>query len=182
LSTVPSQSSSSPLHVSAGAMQLPQAQPEEHVRLPVEPHDVVHEPVLPAQQPRPSSHAPLQSSSWPLQTSAGGEHTLQVQLPLQVRVPVVPQLVMHVPLRPAQQAKVSSHMLLQLSSTPLHASMGGVQAPHVQAAVQVRVPVVPQLVPHVLDEPGTHVKVSSIRPSQSSSCALQTSVGGVHAP
>src|SRR5690606_1468592 len=96
------------------------------------------------QQPTPSSQAPLQSSSMPLQTSAGGEQTLQAHALEHVRVPVVPHEVVHVPLEPAQQAKLSSQLPSQSSSAPLHASTGGVHVPHVQLAVQVRIPLVPQ--------------------------------------
>ena len=181
-STFPSQSSSDPLQVSAGGAQAPHAQLPEQVRDPVEPQTVMQLPLAPAQQANPSSHAPLQSSSTPLQVSAGGEHTLQPHAALHVRLPVVPQLVMHEPVDPAQQAKVSSHMVSQSSSLPLHASTGGTHAPHVHAAVHVRVPVVPQDAVHVPVDAGTHVKVSSTRPSQSSSAPLQVSAGAMHVP
>jgi len=181
-STVLSQSSSSPLHVSAGALQLPQEQPDEQVRLPVDPQTVVQEPVEPAQQPKPSSHAPLQSSSLPLQVSAGGEQTLQPQAVSHVREPVDPQLVVQLPLLPEQHAKVSSHIVSQSSSLPLQASIGGLHAPQVQPAVHVLVPPVPQAVEHAPTDPGTHAKPSSIIPSQSSSAPLQTSAGGLHVP
>ncbi len=47
----------------------------------------------PWQQANPSSHAPSQSSSTPLQTSAGGTHASRLQSGRQVRVPVEPQVV-----------------------------------------------------------------------------------------
>jgi hypothetical protein len=178
----PSQSSSVALHVSVGGEQLPQAQLPEQVRLPIEPQVVTQEPVAPAQQAKPSSQVALQSSSIPLQISAGGEHVLQPQEPLQVRVPVVPQLVVQDPLVPAQQVKVSSQLESQSSSIPLQASMGGAQALQPQEAVQVRMPAVPQPVVQLPVVPGMHVSVSSIDPSQSSSMALQVSAGGLHMP
>lgn len=182
LSMTPSQSSSMPLHSSAGGLQVPHAQLPLQVRLPIVPHAVVHAPIRPAQHAKPSSHTPSQLSSVPLHVSAGGWHAFQLQPALHVRVPLVPQLVVQAPLAPAQQAKVSSHCMLQLSSMPLQTSAGAWQLPHVQVEVQVRVPLVPQLVPHELVEPGTHVNVSSIRPSQSSSTPLHTSGGGAHEP
>src|SRR5690606_4508548 len=69
-STRLSQSSSPPPHVSAGGVHAPHEQSPAQVRLPVDPHDVVHAPVRPAQHAKPSSHAPLQSSSVPLHSSA----------------------------------------------------------------------------------------------------------------
>jgi hypothetical protein len=180
-SMVVSQSSSMPLQASAGGAQPPHAQLELQVREPLEPHVVVHEPVAPAQQPNPSSHEPLQSSSMPLHVSAGGEHADHAHVGLQVRDPVDPQPVVHDPLDPAAHVKVSSRMPSQSSSSPLHASIGGVHVPQLQLDVQVREPVVPQLVVQEPDAPGTQVNVSSIRPSQSSSVPLHVSAGGVHA-
>ena len=130
-----SQLSSTPLQISSGTVHAPHEQSAAHSRVPVEPHEVVQDPVLPAQHamPGPSSQAVLQSSSTPLHTSAGGEQTFQPHAPLQVREPVVPQLVMHEPLSPAQQVKVSSHIMSQSSSVPLHASAGGAQVPQEQS-------------------------------------------------
>jgi hypothetical protein len=178
----PSQSSSVPLHASVGALQEPQAQLPEQVRVPVEPQVVVHEPVVPAQQANPSSQLALQSSSIPLQISAGGEQALQPQALVQVRLPVVPQLVVQDPLVPAQQVKVSSQLESQSSSRPLQASMGGVHAPQLQAASQVRMPAVPHPVVQLPVVPGMQVSVSSMDPSQSSSIALHVSAGAAHAP
>jgi hypothetical protein len=178
----PSQSSSDPLQASVGGEQLPHAQLPEQVREPVVPHVVVHEPVVPAQHPSPSSQAPLQSSSMPLHTSAGGEHALQPQLALHVREPVEPQLVMQDPVVPAQHANVSSHIESQSSSMPLHASIGGVHAPQPHDALHVLIPAVPQAVVQLPVVPGMQVDVSSMRPSQSSSMALQVSAGGEQEP
>jgi len=178
----PSQSSSAPLQVSAGALQLPHAHPDEHVLEPVEPQVVVHELVVPAQQPKPSSQVALQSSSTPLQISAGGEQALQPQAPEQVRDPVVPQLVVHEPLLPAQHANVSSQLESQSSSMPLQASIGGLQVPQLHVGEHVRVPAVPHPVVQLLAVPGIQASVSSMLPSQSSSMALQVSAGGAQAP
>jgi hypothetical protein len=71
LSQPDTQSSSMPLQVSAGGTQAPGAQPAEQVRVPEEEHEVVHGEVAPAQQPKPLSHTVSQSSSRPLQVSAG---------------------------------------------------------------------------------------------------------------
>jgi hypothetical protein len=170
------------LHTSAGGAHEPHAQLPLHVREPVVPQVVVQLPVRPAQHAKPSSHTVLQSSSTPLQVSAGGEHALYPQLAPHVRDPVVPHVVMHEPLEPAQHAKVSSHIVSQSSSRPLHASTGGVHAPHAQLALHVRTPAVPHVVVQLPVVVGMHVNVSSTRPSQSSSLPLQASAGGVHAP
>jgi hypothetical protein len=72
-----SQSSSRPLHVSAGrAHSAPGVQLAEQLRLPVEPHEVVQGPRAFAQHPNPSSHVVSQSSSIPLHVSAGGAQVL----------------------------------------------------------------------------------------------------------
>jgi hypothetical protein len=177
-----SQSSSPALHVSAGGVHAPNAHAAEHVRDPVVPHVVVQLEVRPAQHVKPSSHTLLQSSSRPLHVSGGGEHALQPHVGLHVREPVVPQLVMHEPVDPAQHVKISSHIMSQSSSRPLHVSVGGVQVPHVHIDVQVREPVVMQPVAQLPVDPGTQVNVSSTRPSQSSSDPLHVSAGGVHEP
>jgi hypothetical protein len=81
---VPSQSSSLPLQLSAGGAQLPQVQLALHERVPVVPQPVVQLPIAPRQQVNPSSQVPSQSSSIPLQLSAGGEHVPHVQLDVHV--------------------------------------------------------------------------------------------------
>ena len=104
---MPSQSSSAPLQVSAGGVQDPQAQADEQTRVPLDPHEFVQEPVLPRQHPRPSSHAPSQSSSIPLQFSAGGVHALpdgSWQSSVQVPDPVDPQEVVQLTVSPLEQA------------------------------------------------------------------------------
>jgi hypothetical protein len=181
-SHVPSQSSSTPLHVSAGGVQLPQAQDVLHVRVPVEPQLVVQLPLVPRQQAHVSSHRPSQSSSMPLQVSDGGTQLPQAQELLHVRVPVVPQLVVQLPLVPRQQAHVSSQPPSQSSSMPLHVSVGGVQLPHVQELEHMREPVVPQLVVQLPLEPRQHGYPSSHVPSQSSSTPLHVSEGGTQVP
>jgi hypothetical protein len=67
-------------------------------------HDEVQLRLAPAAQVNPSSGTESQSSSRPLQVSAGGAHAPQVQLAPQVRAPVDPQLVVHEPVVPRQQA------------------------------------------------------------------------------
>jgi hypothetical protein len=54
-----SQSSSAPLHTSAGAAQALQVQPIVHVREPAEPHDVVHVSGGSSSHSSPSSTSPL---------------------------------------------------------------------------------------------------------------------------
>ena len=97
------QSSSSPLQISVGGLQRPQVQSFRHNLDPVDPHEVVQEPVLPLQQPKVSSQDPSQSSSTPLQVSAGGTQVPQSQEALQVCVPVVPQLVVQLRVSPWKQ-------------------------------------------------------------------------------
>ena len=182
-SIIPSQSSSRRLQLSTGGVHAPQAHPLPQVRVPTLPQTVVQLPSAPAQHaPTPSSQTPSQSSSIPLQTSAGGVHACHEHEPLQLRVPVEPQVVSHDPVEPAQHADVSSQIVSQSSSVPLHTSTGGVQVPHSQPEVQV---CVPPGVPHALVQarvaPGTQVKPSSIVPSQSSSAPLHTSAGGTQA-
>jgi hypothetical protein len=170
------------LHDSLGGVQLPQPQVAPQRRLPVEPQLVVHEPVEPRQQLNPSSHVPSQSSSVPLQVSAGGLHPPHEHAAEHVRDPVVPQDVTQLPVVPEGHAKPSSTLESQSSSTPLHVSEGGAHMPHVQLAPQVREPLLPQLVVQLPDAPATHSRASSIEPSQSSSALLQASGGGAHAP
>jgi hypothetical protein len=105
-STSVSQSSSRLLHISPGGVHEPQAQDAEQTREPMELHVVVHEPALPATQAKPLSGVPSQSSSAPLQASAGGVHDGPVgreQLDVQGPVPVVPQVVEQVTVAPATQ-------------------------------------------------------------------------------
>jgi hypothetical protein len=177
-----SQSSSPPLQVSAGGVQPPHAHVPLHVREPVVPHELRHEPVDPAAHVKPSSTSVSQSSSVPLHVSAGGLHAPHAHEPLQVREPDEPQLVVHVPLEPAAHVKPSSTIVSQSSSIPLHASAGGAHEPHAHDAVQVREPVEPQLEVHAPLEPAAHVKPSSTSASQSSSSPLQVSAGGLHVP
>ena len=99
-----SQSSSAPLQVSTKGVQEPQAQEELQVREPVVPQEVVQVPVVLRQQAKLSSQAVSQSSSAPLQVSAGGVQEPQAQEELQVREPVVPQEVVQVPVVLRQQA------------------------------------------------------------------------------
>ena len=68
-STCESQSSSNPLHVSAGGMHEPQAQELEQSCVPAEPQLVVQEIDDPRTQVNDSSVAPSQSSSIALQPS-----------------------------------------------------------------------------------------------------------------
>ena len=178
----PSQSSSAPLHVSDGGLQVFHVHEPEQLRVPVLPQVVVQLPVLPAQHWYPSSHVPSQSSSMPLQVSPGGTQNPQSHEPVHVRLPVLPQVVVQVPDWPAQHAKVSSHSPSQSSSAPLHVSAGGTQLPHMHEPEQVRVPVVPQLVEQLVLVPEQQVHPSSHRPSQSSSMPLHVSEGGVQLP
>jgi hypothetical protein len=98
------------LHVSTGGEQVDQRQPDTQARRPTVPQDAVHDSLAPRQQLSPAalSQVPSQSSSTPLHVSAGGAHAPQVQAVEQTRVPGVPQPVVHVPLEPRTQAKVSS--------------------------------------------------------------------------
>src|SRR5687767_8622842 len=91
---VPSQSSSTPLHVSAGAAHALHVQPAPHDRVPDDPQLVAQAPPVPRTQARPSSGAPSQSSSAPLQDSSGGAHAVHAP-PTQRDVPAVMQLVVH---------------------------------------------------------------------------------------
>jgi len=73
LSATMSQSSSAPLHTSAGGVQVPdQAQEAVHASVPMVAHAVVHERDEPARQVKPSSLSPSQSLSAPSQVSIGG--------------------------------------------------------------------------------------------------------------
>jgi hypothetical protein len=142
-----SPSSSRPLQISLVAVHAPQAQDEEHVLVPGAPVVVVQPPMLPWQQPKPLSQAPSQSSSTPLQVSAGGVQGPQAQADEQTRVPLDPHEVVHEPVLPRQHPRPSSHAPSQSSSAPLHVSAGGMQAlpdGSWQRSVQVPDPVDPQ--------------------------------------
>src|SRR6186997_80032 len=72
---------------------------------------------------------------------------------------------------------------MQLSSTPLQISAGGVHvAGKLHADPQTRLPTVSQVVMHVSTSPRTHAKPSSAPPMQLSSMPLHTSPGGTHVP
>jgi hypothetical protein len=102
----------------------------------------------------PSSVTPSQSSSAPLHVSAALQ-ALQVQEPEHVCVPDPPHEVEQPPVEPMTHAKPSSVEPSQSSSRPLHVSTGPPQAPQVQEAVQMRVPV-PQEVEQACVEPTVH--------------------------
>jgi hypothetical protein len=175
-STFVSQSSSRSLQVSTGGVHAAAGTHAAlQLRVPVLPHTVVHAEGTPAQQPKPSSHVPSQSSSRPLQVSAGGVHVPNVQLDPHERVPLDPHVVVHVPVLPTQHAKPSSHAPLQSSSTPLHVSAGGEQIDQPHVAPQVRSPVVPQVVTHMSVVPRQHVDRESQPPVQSLSRPSHTS-------
>jgi len=143
-SVAPSQSSSTPfVQFSGGIVQLPQPHVPLHARVPVEPQLVVQLPVEPAQHVNPSSQVPSQSSSAPLHTSDGGEQLPHPHVPLHVRLPAEPQLVVQLPVEPAQQANPLSQVPSQSSSAPLQISPGGTQLPHVHVELQLRLPVLP---------------------------------------
>jgi hypothetical protein len=95
-SQLPSQSSSMPLHTSTGGVQLPGG---GRVQVPVQaPEPTVLQEVVQGrsalrQHAKPSSQTRSQSSSAPLQISAGGVHAPQPQPAVQVRDPVEPQAV-----------------------------------------------------------------------------------------
>src|SRR5688572_29824183 len=132
----------------------------------------------------PSSTVPSQSSSTSLQTSrAVPMHVPFVHAGVHVRIPGVPHVVVQEPVWPRQEAKVSSHIILQLSSSPLQIS--AVVAGHVpfeQVAVQVRVPGPPHIVVQALVVPRQQANPLSHAPLQSSSIPLHISAGGMQAP
>jgi hypothetical protein len=119
-----------------------------------------------------------------LHVSSGGVQVAVVggvHVSLHGPVPSVPQLAVQLISAPRMQAKVSSRRELQLSSSPLHVSAGGVQAEvggRAQVAVQVPVPVLPHVVLQETGSPSRQEKISSVAPSQSSSSALHVSAGG----
>ena len=178
-SVLPSQSSSLPLQVSAGGVQLLQEHVSEQVLLPVEPHEVVHAPDEPAQQIKPLSQLPSQSSSLPLQVSAGGVQVPQEHDDEHTLLPVEPHEVVHEPVSFLQQSKPLSQLPSQSSSTPLQVSGGGMQALHMHVDVQLRRPAEPQEVVQKSVRPLQQSKPLSQLPSQSSSLPLQISAGGV---
>jgi hypothetical protein len=176
------------LHTSLGAQQVSSTQPLVQLAVPDRPPDVVQGlPVEPWTQANVSSAPPTQSSSRPLQISAGGVQTDgsgSVQVDVQVPDPVDPHVVVQDTEEPLTHANVSSGPPVQSSSRPLQISAGGVHAHDggmVHVPEQVPVPVVPHDVVHATAVPWTHGKVSSGPPMQSSSRPLQISTGGVHA-
>jgi hypothetical protein len=182
-SVTPSQSSSTELHTSAGGAQAaPHSQLPLHVCVPVEPQVVVQDRVAPAQQVDPSSQTVSQSSSMPLQTSAGGAQMPQAHDKEQTRVPAEPQVVVQAPVAPRQQVNPLSQVVSQSSSDPLHVSVGGVQEPQTQLAEQSRVPVDRQVVTQEPLVPRQQANPLSQPPTQSSSTPLQVSAGGVQPP
>jgi hypothetical protein len=128
-------------------------QVDEQLRLPVVPQPERQLDEEPAAQVKSSSTNVSQSSSVPLQASTGARQVPHPQLPEQVRIPAEPQAVVQLPVVPAMQVKPSSREPSQLSSTPLHASLGGVHIPQPQVPEQIRLPVEPQLVLHGPVEP-----------------------------
>jgi hypothetical protein len=181
-STKVSQSSSTALQVSAGGEHGPQPQLDVHVREPVVPQLERQADVDAGAQVKSSSMRVSQSSSVPLQSSAGGAHAPHAQVPLQTREPVVPQLVVHEPVEPIAQANASSVRVSQSSSLALQASTGGAQVPHAHELEHTREPVEPQAVVHDPVEPRQHAKPSSHALLQSSSMPLQASGGGEQTP
>jgi hypothetical protein len=180
-----SQSSSSPLQISVGGLQDPQAQELEQVWEPVVAQLVVQNPELPRTQAKVSSVAVSQSSSSPLHVSIGGVQAApegMAQVPVHVPLPVVPQVVAQDTVAPRMQANPLSTTVSQSSSSPLHVSAGGAHVPHAHEALHVREPVEPQVVVQGPELPREQANVSSVAPSQSSSLPLQTSAGGEHVP
>jgi hypothetical protein len=180
----PVQSSSRPLHVSAGGVHAEGTgivHVDEQVPVPVEPHVVVQDVDRPITQAKVSSASPLQLSSTPLQISAPAAQSVPVgtvQVLVQVPEPVEPQVVVQATVDPAAQSNPSSGSPSQSSSTPLQVSTGGLQsapAGTTQPTPQIPVPVLPQVVVHRTVSPNTQSKPSSVSPSQSSSKPLQSS-------
>jgi len=174
-SMLPSQSSSTLLHPSAGGVHAPSVQLLSQRREPVEPQLVVQLVDIPRTHPKSSSVEPSQSSSRALQVSPGAVQALQEQSLRQVRAPVVPHEVVQLSLVPWTQAKTSSATPLQSSSTALQVSAGGAHTSQEHVVVQTRLPIVPQEVMQVPISPRQHVKLSSQPPAQSSSIPLQVS-------
>jgi len=183
-STSPSPSSSTPLQTSVDGVQVPHAHAEEHVRVPVW-SSTVQLPTLPWQHAKPLSHVPSQSSSTPLQISAGGVQSPQTHEAEQAFVPLVPHEVVHEFVLPLQQPIPSSHIPSQSSSMPLQVSAGGLQSPpdgSWQRSVHSPDPCVPHEVVQPTVSPPAQGKPSSSVPLQSSSAPLQDSAGGAHSP
>src|SRR5512139_2619386 len=114
-----SQSSSTPLHASTGGVQVPHPHVAVQLWRPVELHDVLQFCTAPGTHWKSSSICMSQSSSTALHASTGAFH---VQSVAQLRVPVVPHVVVHEPVLFAQHPKPSSQPPLQSSSSPLHVS------------------------------------------------------------
>jgi len=185
LSHVPSQSSSMPLHVSAGGLHAPQLHVALQILVPVEPQPVGQDSVEPRQQANPLSHAPSQSSSMPLHVSAGGVQSAgdgMVQSSPHTPVPALPHVVVQLTEVPITQSNVSSAAPLQLSSIPLHISGPEAHALPVgisQVEEHIPLPSVPQSVMQSTSTPLGHGKPLSTAPSQSSSTPLHVSSGGL---
>src|SRR5262245_15197930 len=178
-STVPSQSSSRPLHISLEAWTFGAqiSDPPEQVRVPAAQTPEI--PVAQAAPPPgfPSSAAPSQSSSMPLHVSAEGAPGLHVcgepprQFCAVTRQAPVPQVVLPSP---------SSATPSQFSSRPLHTSVAGeaLGAQISDPPEHVRVPeahLPGSPVEQAAPPPGLP---SSTVPSQSSSMPLQLSADG----
>jgi len=159
LSQPETQSSSAPLHVSAGGVHAGfHVQDAEHVCVPDDPQPVaqlridpgVHSPVAqPLHGPHMQVPRHVRVSVPPhvhdRVSVAPGEHTPPpVQLPhapqaqpaMHVLVCVAHRPQLCVAVAPRQQVNPSSHAASQSSSAPLHVSAGTVHAPHVHAAEQ----------------------------------------------
>jgi hypothetical protein len=176
------------LHTSAGGVQDEGAgsvHVEVHVPVPVDPHVVAQETEEPRTHANVSSAPLTQSSSSPLQISAGGVQAHvggKVQVPEHVPVPVEPHEVVHATAVPWTHGNVSSGPPTQSSSRPLHVSTGGVQAEgagRVQVEEHAPVPVEPHVVVHEVGMLIAHGKPLSGPLTQSSSRPLQISLGGV---
>jgi hypothetical protein len=186
LSQPETQSSSNPLHVSAGGAHGPQVQLGEQTWVPVEPQPVVqlrvalgvHSPeAQPLQAPQMQSPPQVRFSVPPqvqLRVSvAPGEHSPppmqvphepQVQPAEQVRVWLAHRPQLWVCVWPRQHSEPLSQPSTQSSSSPLQVSAGGTQEPQAQAAEQVWVPVDPQEVEQSWTSSGVHAP--SVQPLQ----------------
>jgi hypothetical protein len=156
LSHVVSQSSSIPLHDSAGVMHVPGVQLAEQTVEPVLPQPVVQGTTASAQHPKPLSQTVSQSSSNPLHVSAGPRHAVAaggLQLSSHSPVPGVPHAVVHAITMPAAHGKPSSTARSQSSSKPLHSSGAPTSQPTSSARPSSR--------------PSTSVRTSPSRPSTS---------------
>jgi hypothetical protein len=184
-SATPSASSSQLLQASS-ATHGPNPQRSEHVASPPVPHAVVQAAVVAGKHSNSSSVSSSQSSSRPLHSSAAVQ-SAPAGIPhvaVQVPRPTVSQDVRHGVGSPEMQANVSSVWPSQLSSPPLHVSSGTLHAEGrgaSQAAEHRPVPLDLQRVSHGVTAPATQSKSSSDSSSQSSSCPLHASSGGVQA-